>query len=385
MKKTKVAGIYQRTDDRFVVRATAKSPDGKMTERRRTLPEGTTLQHAIERRELLKDSIRRPVAKSKADEATAPETLKSYSKRWASQKKAVLKPSTRKLYFQILKNQIWPVLGDVPVRELSRAHAQVWIAWADKQDKPNGGTYSRETRLSWWRVCKQLLMDAAADFQLPNSPVDRVKPPKRDGGKHRSVRTLSAHQLALYLAAFRARYENRYAEIAVLSSTGMRAGELYGLMWQDVNYTDRIIHVRRSAPKGELTNSTKSGKQRDVPMFDVVADLLREHRKAMMETNHAGLGSGLVFPADNGKCRYSSGMRRCMATVQQLVKEIDFPVTPQVIRRSINTLGRQHGHSEEALRHAMGHTDVAMTDHYTGLNPDDVRQVLSDAVGGIFK
>ena len=33
----------------------------------------------------------------------------------------------------------------------------------------------------------------------------------------------------------------------------------------------------------------------------------------------------------------------------------------------------------------MGHADVAMTDHYTGLNPDDVRQVLSDAVGDIFK
>jgi len=155
-------------------------------------------------------------------------------------------------------------------------------------------------------------------------------------------------------------------------------------MWQDVNYTDRIIHVRRSASKGQLTDSTKSGSPRDVPRFDGVADLLKAHRKAMMEINQAGLESGLIFPADNGRCRYSSGMRRCMSTVQQLVKEIDFLVTPQVIRRSVNMLGRQRGHSEEALRHVMGHTDIAMTDHYTGLNPKDVRQVLSDAVGQIF-
>lgn len=381
MQKTKVAGVYRRKDGRFVVRATAKGPDGKMIERQPTLPEGATLQHAIERRETLKDFIRRPTPGQKTHGATTPKTLKDYSLRWASQKKrGVLKPSTRKLYFQILKDRVWPVLGDVPVGELSRAHTQMWVAWADTQTKPDGRTYPRQTRMSWWRVCKQLLMDAAAGFQLANNPVARVKPPRRDGGKQRTTRTLSVQQPALYLNAFRSRYPNRYAEIAVLASTGMRAGELYGLMWQDVNCADRVIHVRSSAPKGELTDSTKSGSPRDIPIFESVAALLREHRKAMMEANHAGLESGLVFPADNGKCRYSSGMRRCMSAVQQLVKEIDFPVTPQVIRRTANTLG----HSEEALRHAMGHTDVAMTDHYTGLNPDDVRQVLYDAVGGIF-
>lgn len=383
MQKTDVVGVYQRKDGRFVVRATAKDPTGQIVERQRTLRKGATLQEAIERREVLKEQIRTPEP-TDADPMAHIITVGDYAEHWLEEKAAALKPSTAEMYHTVLVDRVLPVLADVPVRELTRAHAQRWVAWADRQDKPEkrgGGTYSRETRMSWWRVTRQILMDAKADFALRQNPCERVRPPKRDGGNHRTGRSLSLPELAKFLSAFEARYENRYPEVAVLASTGMRAGELYALHWSDIDWNEGTITVQRSAPKGVLTHTTKTGAPREVYLFPKVAELLRSHQREQFATDGA---HELVFPADNGEVRFSSSIRKCMATVSKGCKWLEFGVTPQVLRRTVNTLGRQHGHSEEALRKAMGHTDVEMTDHYHGSNFDDIKGVMTDAVGLVF-
>jgi integrase len=46
-------------------------------------------------------------------------------------------------------------------------------------------------------------------------------------------------------------------------STGMRAGEIVGLKWLDVDFKLKLISVRRS---GKMAYSTKSGKNRAIPM-----------------------------------------------------------------------------------------------------------------------
>lgn len=53
----------------------------------------------------------------------------------------------------------------------------------------------------------------------------------------------------------------------VAAFTGMRLGELRGLHWADVDWTRRLVHVRRSFTRGE-TGPPKSGKVRSVPLVD---------------------------------------------------------------------------------------------------------------------
>ncbi len=55
--------------------------------------------------------------------------------------------------------------------------------------------------------------------------------------------------------------------------TGLRLGELRALRWGDIDFTKRIVHVRRSFTYG-AEGAPKSGKVRSVPLIDQAAQAL---------------------------------------------------------------------------------------------------------------
>lgn len=74
------------------------------------------------------------------------------------------------------------------------------------------------------------------------------------------------------------------ALILTAAFTGLRLGELRGLRWRDVDFTNRLVHVRRSHYGAAATTEgpPKSGQSRSVPLIDLAAraldDLSRRDR-----------------------------------------------------------------------------------------------------------
>ncbi len=66
------------------------------------------------------------------------------------------------------------------------------------------------------------------------------------------------------------------AVILVAAFTGLRLGELRALRWRDVDFTNRLVHVRRShyGAAGTLEGPPKSGQARSVPLIDRAARAL---------------------------------------------------------------------------------------------------------------
>ena len=59
--------------------------------------------------------------------------------------------------------------------------------------------------------------------------------------------------------------------------TGMRSGELYALLWNDVDFENKTIYLTKSYnPRMKCVKSTKSGYWRHVPMSDELIALLNE-------------------------------------------------------------------------------------------------------------
>lgn len=59
--------------------------------------------------------------------------------------------------------------------------------------------------------------------------------------------------------------------------TGMRSGELYALLWTDLDFENNVISVNKSFnPRLKCIKSTKAGYWRHVPMSDELATLLQE-------------------------------------------------------------------------------------------------------------
>jgi integrase len=64
--------------------------------------------------------------------------------------------------------------------------------------------------------------------------------------------------------------------------TGMRAGELIGLRWSDIDFNGKFIVIRRCFTRGRI-ELTKTGKQRRIDMSDTLIEALSAHRKRLKE------------------------------------------------------------------------------------------------------
>ena len=91
----------------------------------------------------------------------------------------------------------------------------------------------------------------------------------------------------------------------VAAFTGLRLGELRGLRWGDIDWTRRVVFVRRSFTV-DADGPTKSGKVRSVPLVDQAARALDQLSKRERWTSD----EDRVFVNDVGDHIEDSALRR---------------------------------------------------------------------------
>jgi integrase len=384
-------GIWQMEDGRYRVRTTGKSPEtGKIVSREATVE---SIDEAREVREAIKRDIK---AKMSTGSAAQIITVADYAERWLGERAKRLKPSTLSGYELALACWILPQLGHLKVKSIVRHDIAQWVGWMEEQRKPpsavvhlqrriDRGTlddkegavmiaaawkdagplerYATESLRAHWRVLVTMMRDAHADGYIADDPTIRVSPPDTGVRGRRETGTLSADDLGRLVALAREVHPRRYAEIVTLAYTGMRSGELYALKWDDIE--DGRIVVSRSVWKG-VVGKTKTGASREVPLTDLVVEALDDHRRALIREQHAGLDSGLIFPSTTGGYRVQSSITKPLSELAEHLR-IKQNVSPQVLRRTFNTLLVMSGVDRIAIRAIMGHMEEEMTERYSGV------------------
>jgi integrase len=96
--------------------------------------------------------------------------------------------------------------------------------------------------------------------------------------------------------------------------TGMRASELRGLRWADVDIAKRQIHVRQRADRyGTIGQPKSSAGTRTIPIEDMVVNALREWRLACPKAE-----ADLVFPTSIGTVEhYPNLVKRTLWAAQE--------------------------------------------------------------------
>jgi integrase len=135
--------------------------------------------------------------------------------------------------------------------------------------------------------------------------------------------------------------------------TGMRTGEIDGLMWRDVDLVCKAITVNQSLIRGEIAGLKTEGSYRVISLIDRVVQSLREHKMKY------GTRSQFVF--SNGK-----GMN---LNYQVVSRSIWYPTlkkaglkkrNPYQTRHTFATLLLASGESPEWIANQMGHTTTTM-------------------------
>lgn len=68
--------------------------------------------------------------------------------------------------------------------------------------------------------------------------------------------------------------------LAIGFYTGMRVGEIIGLQYDDFDFKNRVIHVKRSIYKGNVTTPKTLGSVRDVPILDDLLPYIKKSKNS---------------------------------------------------------------------------------------------------------
>jgi integrase len=153
--------------------------------------------------------------------------------------------------------------------------------------------------------------------------------------------------------------------------TGMRASELRGLTWNDVDFERKLVHVRQRANLWCEIGAPKSAAgAREIPMAPIVLNALREWRMACPKGQ-----LNLVFPNGSGKVENHANIaNRGFYAIQREAGIIGARNNPKyglhALRHFFASWAIERGFSPKRLQALLGHSSIQMTfDVYGHLFP----------------
>jgi integrase len=184
----------------------------------------------------------------------------------------------------------------------------------------------------------------------------RVRLPKRE-------QTRPAMPTKDELRAMLAHATGRFRPMLIVAIfCGLRASELRGLLWQDVDLDRALIHVRRRADKAGAFGPPKSeAGTRDVPLAPLVVHTLKEWRLACPPSE-----LGLVFPSRAGTVmNYGNILHRQFHPLQVACGVVEEAGHPKFgmhdLRHATAALLIEQGLSPKRVQTIMGHSSIAIT------------------------
>jgi integrase len=252
--------------------------------------------------------------------------------------------------------RLWlaPVIGDKPLPEIAPIHLEKIKANMVKEGKA-----PRTIQLAL-AVVRQVFNFARREriFNGDN-PVSQVRIPSVD---NRRLRFLSKDEADNLLEKLLMKSQDVH-DVALLSlHTGMRAGEIFSLQWQDVDLERGILTLR----------DTKSGRTRQA--------FLTSEAKRMIEARPKGEPSAYVFPARGGE-----KAMKISHTFWRVVEDLKFnegiedprmKVTFHTLRHTYASWMVEGGTDLYKVKELLGHRDFAMTSRYSHLSANALQEAV---------
>lgn len=287
--------------------------------------------------------------------------------------------STATRYREASKH-ITQYLGSIHIADLTADGARQWVAQLNS-------LYAPTTVKKALMILKAALDQAERDGLIERNPlrgakltpkVTRREPNALDEqGIRRLVEHLDAHESSVCTA------------VRIALFTGMRAGEVCGLRWCDVDLDRKIVRVRNALGKDNGSYYTKEpkngGSRRDIPLPETLyRSLTALKSKVQAKCAEAGcnFSEGLyVTGGIDGRFmtpNYLSKKWRLLAEDLGLVGTQGERPTLHDLRHTMATTAVHNGVDIKTVSGLLGHSNAAMTlNIYTSPDPDARRRGMN--------
>ena len=289
-----------------------------------------------------------------------------------------LAPSTYRRYLGMLESRILPYLGHFKLDKIKPTDIMKFYDMLDKDTqirrvKCNNGyrtlkPLSQKTILEHHRLIRAMLHRAVYWQLLFSNPCERVQPPKSKKSKRRYYDDEQCKVLLSNLNELSVDDIKYKTAITLTLFTGVRLGELMGLEWSDIDFTNGIVSINKSsqylADKGVFTKTPKTESSiREVAIPDFVLSLLEEYR-LWYETQKSIYGelwtnSNKLFVQSDGKPMHPSTISKWFV---KFVKEIGLPVINfHGLRHTNATLLISQNIDAAVVAARLGHAQITTT------------------------
>jgi integrase len=203
--------------------------------------------------------------------------------RWKPEVYPTLKFSTKKYYDNMVDTHLNPAFGDTQLRQITREAVQGFL---------NAKTRSG---LSWKTVSLirttfgTIIGAAVMQDLLTDNPVLKTKLPRRGLVKERAPIDPKS-----VIALIEKLPEPSRSIASLLAMTGLRIGELLALRWQDIDFQEKLLSVRRTVYEGHFDEPKTRRSKRCIPLGPKCIEIIASLKSAN------ALPTGLVFSARNG-------------------------------------------------------------------------------------
>ncbi|WP_291521411.1 site-specific integrase [Branchiibius sp. NY16-3462-2] len=316
---------------------------------------------------------RRMEAVKEKERREAANTFAVYADRYLTERD--LRPNTGREYGRVLRTQLLPVFGDVPLKAITREMVREWHSSLPRSTPAgNAATY---------RLLRSIMKAAEDEELIERNP---VRIPKASAAKVRKEQKPSpVDELAIIVDAMPERLR---LFIVLAAFGGMREGEIFELRRSDIDASTGAIAVRRKIEKdanpaaegacpdcGRVIGPPKTAKgTRVVHLPPAFLPMLRAHLLA-----HTAPGAlGLLFP---GERKDHMSARYLLSRYELARSAAGRPdLTIHGLRHSALTLAGQHGATPAELQARAGHASLAAMAIYQHATIDRDRQ-LADRIG----
>lgn len=285
-------------------------------------------------------------------------TVSSWLDVWAAEYLGGVKPRTADSYKSMIERHIKPALGALRLVDLRDEEVQNFYNKLQKDG------LSPKTIKNIHGTLHKALQQAVKNRYIKFNPSDSCELPKAEKVE---LRPLDDDQIGQFLRAVKG---HRHEDLFVVTLfTGMRQGEVCGLMWDCVDLEAGTILVKRQLQsprkKGDCyyLATTKNGKGRSLTIAPFVVAALRRVKAAQME-NRLKYGevwedTGFVFTNEIGQHLRPKGV---YDEFKRVVEKMGCPgFRFHDLRHSYAVASLRSGDDVKTVQENLGHATAAFT------------------------
>lgn len=198
----------------------------------------------------------------------------------------------------------------------------------------------------------------------------------RQGGRRRVIpRILTPAEFCSLLKFLKEPYRTM---VLVAACLGLRASEVVGLQWWDVDWENLTVIIRRSVVHGRMGETKTEASTSLMPLDpDLAAELLK-HRERSVYVRP----TDFVFAGDSGKPRWQETILADHIKPSAVAAGIRGKVGWHTFRHTYSTLLRAHGTDIKVQQELLRHADISTT---LNIYPQAIPAQKRDAASKIVK